>query len=54
MNNYFILLAAGKGKRFNSKLPKQYINYNGKMMIEHSIDKAIESKIFKKNYYCHK
>ncbi len=48
MNNYFILLAAGKGKRFNSKLPKQYINYNGKMMIEHSIDKAIESKIFKK------
>ena len=33
MNNYFIILAAGKGKRFRSKTPKQYIIYNGKPKI---------------------
>ena len=48
MNMYFIILAAGKSKRFNSNLPKQFNFYKGKMMFEHSIDKAKESKIFKK------
>ena len=48
MNNYFIILAAGKGKRFRSKTPKQYIIYNGKPILQHSIDKAIKSKLFKK------
>ena len=48
MNNCFILLAAGKGKRFNSKIAKQYINYKNKPLFLHSIDKAIESKMFKK------
>ncbi len=48
MNNYFIILGAGKGHRFSHKKPKQYFNYNGKMLIEHSIDKAIKSKLFKK------
>ncbi len=48
MNNCFILLAAGKGKRFNSKIAKQYINYKNKPLFLHSIDKAIESKLFKK------
>ena len=48
MNNYFIILAAGKGSRFSSKKPKQFLIYNGKPIIEHSIDKALESKIFKK------
>ena len=46
--NYFVILAAGKGNRFISKIPKQYINYNGKKMIFHSIDKAIQSKLFNK------
>ena len=40
MNNCFIILAAGESKRFNSKTPKQYHLYNGKPLIQHSIDKA--------------
>ena len=40
MYNYFILLAAGSGKRFNSKIPKQYTFYKQKRMLVHSIDKA--------------
>ena len=48
MNNCFILLAAGKGKRFNSKEKKQYINYKNKPLFMHSIDKAKKSKLFKK------
>tara|TARA_Y100000816_G_scaffold93781_1_gene64991 strand:- start:8574 stop:9689 length:1116 start_codon:yes stop_codon:yes gene_type:complete len=48
MNNCFIILAAGKSKRFNSKIPKPYIQYKGKMLILHSIDKALISKKFKK------
>ena len=48
MNNYFIILAAGKGQRFKQNKPKQFFNYNGKMLINHSIDKALESKLFKK------
>ena len=48
MNNYFIILGAGKGQRFGGNKPKQYIKYNGKLLIEHSIDKALKSKLFKK------
>ncbi len=48
MNNCFILLAAGKGKRFNSREKKQFINYKNKPLFMHSIDKAKESKLFKK------
>ena len=48
MSDCFILLATGKGKRFNSKIPKQYINYKNKPLYLHSIDKAIKSKMFKK------
>ena len=48
MNNYFIILAAGKGQRFSHNKPKQFFNYKGKMIIEHSIDKALKSKLFKK------
>ena len=40
MTNCFIILAAGESKRFNSKIPKQYHLYNGKPLIQHSIDKA--------------
>jgi len=45
MNNCFIILAAGESKRFNSKTPKPYHLYNGKPLIQHSIDKA---KLYKK------
>ena len=48
MNNYFIILAGGKGRRFAQKKPKQYFSYKGKLLIEHSIDKALQSKLFKK------
>ena len=48
MNNIFILLAAGKGKRFGSKKPKQYTIYRNKMLFEHSVIKAEQSHLFKK------
>ena len=48
MNNCFIILAAGESKRFKSKTPKPYYLYKGKPLFLHSIDKAIESKKFKK------
>ena len=47
MSNCFILLAAGKGKRFKSKNPKQFTNYINKPLFMHSVDKAIKSKLFK-------
>ena len=46
MKNCFILLAAGKGKRFKSNNPKQFINFMNKPLFMHSVDKAIESKLF--------
>ncbi len=48
MNNYFIILASGQSKRFNSSKPKQFIKYKNKALFEHSIDKAVKSKLFKK------
>ena len=48
MNNYFIILASGQSKRFNSNKPKQFITYKNKALFEHSLDKAIKSKLFKK------
>ena len=48
MNNYFVILAAGKGSRFAKKLPKQYHIYKGKELIQHSIEKGLKSKLFKK------
>ena len=48
MNNYFIILASGQSKRFNSKKPKQFIMYKNKPLFEHSLEKALVSKLFKK------
>ena len=48
MNNYFIILASGQSKRFNSNKPKQFITYKNKALFEHSLDKAMSSKLFKK------
>ncbi len=48
MNNYFIILASGQSKRFNSKKPKQFIVYKNKALFKHSLEKAIKSKLFKK------
>ena len=46
MSDCFILLAAGKGKRFKSKTLKQFINYKNKPLFMHSIDKALKSNLF--------
>ena len=48
MNNYFIILASGQSKRFNSSKPKQYIIYKNKPLFEHSVEKGLTSKLFKK------
>ncbi len=48
MNNYFVILAAGKSKRFNKKIPKQFFSYQNKEIIDHSIEKSLNSKLFKK------
>ena len=48
MKMFFVILAAGKSIRFNSKIPKQFNFYKGKMVLEHSVDIAIKSKLFKK------
>jgi len=48
MNNCFIILAAGKNNRFKSKTPKPFVQYNGDILIKHSINKAILSKKFSK------
>tara|TARA_B100001027_G_scaffold188735_1_gene141948 strand:+ start:938 stop:2056 length:1119 start_codon:yes stop_codon:yes gene_type:complete len=48
MNNCFIILAAGNSKRFRSKIPKQFINYKGLMLFEHSIKKVKKTKLFNK------
>ena len=47
MNNCFIILAAGQSKRFKSVKLKQYTNYKNRPIFEHSLDKIIESKLFK-------
>ena len=48
MNNYFIILAAGSSKRFKAKKAKQYFLYKNKVIFEHSLEKALNSKLFKK------
>ena len=48
MNNYFVILAAGKSKRFHKNIAKQFYNYKNKDIIEHSIEKSLNSKLFKK------
>ena len=48
MNNYFVILAAGKGSRFDKNKAKQFYNYKNKEIIDHSIEKALDSKLFKK------
>ena len=48
MNNYFVILAAGKSKRFHKNLAKQFYIYKNKEIIDHSIEKSLNSKLFKK------
>jgi len=48
MNNYFVILGAGKSKRFKGKIAKQFYNYRNKDLIDHSIEKSLNSRLFKK------
>jgi len=48
MNNYFVILAAGKSKRFHKNVAKQFYNYKNKEIIDHSVEKSLNSKLFKK------
>ena len=48
MSDCFILLSAGKSKRFKSKINKQFTLYKNKPLFEHSLEKAINSKLFSK------
>ena len=48
MNNYFVILAAGKSKRFHKNIAKQFYSYKNKEIIDHSLEKALNSKLFKK------
>ena len=48
MNNYFVILASGKSKRFHKNIDKQFYNYKNKEIIDHSVEKSLNSKLFKK------
>ena len=48
MSDYFILLSAGKSKRFKTKLNKQFTYYKNKPLFEHSLNAALDSNLFKK------
>ena len=48
MSDCFILLSAGKSKRFKSKQYKQFITYKNKPLYEHSLKTAITQKCLKK------
>ncbi|KOR30975.1 2-C-methyl-D-erythritol 4-phosphate cytidylyltransferase [Achromatium sp. WMS2] len=43
-NNYFAIIpAAGVGQRMGGPIPKQYLNLNGRPVIEHSIERLLDS-----------
>ena len=48
MNNYFVILAAGKSKRFGKNFLKQFYKYKNKEIIDHSVEKSLKSELFKK------
>tara|TARA_B100000886_G_scaffold309730_1_gene244097 strand:+ start:98 stop:1207 length:1110 start_codon:yes stop_codon:yes gene_type:complete len=48
MNNYIVILAAGESKRFHKKIAKEFYIYKNKEIIDHSIEKSLNSKLFKK------
>ena len=48
MNNYFVILAAGKSKRFHKNIAKQFYKYKNKEIIDHSVEKSLNSNLFKK------
>ena len=47
-NNLAIILSGGLGKRFDSKLPKQFYKIGKKYILNISVDKFLETNLFKK------
>ncbi len=47
-NNLAIILSGGLGTRFNNKKPKQFFKINNLTIIEKSVNKFIDSKLFDK------
>ena len=47
-NNLAIILSGGTGTRFDTKLPKQFHRLNDKYIIEISVNKFLETKLFQK------
>ena len=47
MNSSVIIVAAGKGKRFRGKIPKQYVNLDCESIINLSIKKFLNIKDIK-------
>ncbi len=43
--NIIVILAAGKGKRFESSIPKQFSRVNGRMIIDYVIEAAEASRL---------
>lgn len=48
MKTIGIILAGGKGERFDSTIPKQYIEINGQPIIQYVIDTFKDSELFDK------
>ncbi len=47
-SNLAIILSGGLGKRFNNKKPKQFFKINNLTIIEKSVNKFVESRLFDK------
>ena len=39
MHKYIIIVAGGKGERMGEKIPKQFLELNGKPILMHTIEK---------------
>ena len=45
--NIALILSGGEGKRFDKKKPKQFFKINNQSILEITVKKFIESKLFK-------
>ncbi|MBT1248659.1 MULTISPECIES: 2-C-methyl-D-erythritol 4-phosphate cytidylyltransferase [unclassified Thermosipho (in: thermotogales)] len=43
--NIGVILFGGSGKRFSQKIPKQFLKFNGKTLMEHTLEKFFEDFI---------
>ena len=43
IENALVILAGGNGSRFGKKIPKQFYIYKKREIIDHSVDKSLNS-----------